>query len=295
MQGAETSQEACVRERWDSPATAGLLWVFVLLLVVYAYVVYVMVREWATVEEMGHGFFVPVVSGYIVWQQRQQIQQIPMKTNWWGVLPIIGGFGLLICGTFGADFFLTRVGFLSTFIGTILTVCGTAMLRQIAFPLLLLLFMIRIPLFIYSQITFPLQLFASYVAEVILTALGIPVLREGNILELQSQRLSVVEACSGIRSLLSLSFLSLVYGYFFDRKPWMRWVLLVSSIPIAIGANAGRVAITGIVSEYRKDLVEGVYHTFEGWVIFMIAIVALIILHQIINAVYYRVYAQKKH
>src|SRR4029077_1514004 len=99
--------------------------------------------------------------------------------------------------------------------------------RELAFPLLLLLFMIPIPSVIYNQITFPLQLFASRVAEFVLGVIGIPVLRDGNILELASQRLSVAEACSGIRSLLSLTFLSVVYAYFFDRKVWMRWALLI--------------------------------------------------------------------
>src|SRR5690242_18260090 len=101
--------------------------------------------------------------------------------------------------------------------------------------------MIRIPLFFYQQMTFPLQIFASKVATVLLQTVGIPVLRDGNILELPSQRLEVIEACSGIRSLISLTFLSLAYGYFFDKRPWMRWVLLVCAVPIAIAANAIRV------------------------------------------------------
>jgi exosortase len=112
------------------------------------------------------------------------------------------------------------------------------------------------------------------------------VLRDGNVLELASQRLSVVEACSGIRSLLSLSFLSLVYAYFFDQKPWMRAVLLVATVPIAIVANAGRVTITGIMSEMNPELAHGFAHDASGWVIFMIALVILVITHQIINRVY---------
>ena len=136
---------------------------------------------------------------------------------------------------------------------------------------------------IYNQITFPLQLFASQVAEFNLGLMGIPVLRDGNILELASQKLSVVEACSGIRSLLSLSFLSLVYAYFFDKSVWMRWVLLVATIPIAILANAGRVTITGILSEINPELARGFFHSLEGWIIFLIALVMLGGLHLLIN------------
>jgi exosortase len=146
--------------------------------------------------------------------------------------------------------------------------------------------MIPIPGIIYNQITFPLQLFASQVAALALEVLGIPVLRDGNILELASQKLSVVEACSGIRSLLSLTFLSLVYAYFFDSKPWMRWALLAATVPIAIIANAGRVTLTGVMSEINPELAHGLIHTASGWVIFMFALVILVITHQIINQIY---------
>jgi exosortase len=108
------------------------------------------------------------------------------------------------------------------------------------------------------------------------------VLRDGNILELASQKLSVVEACSGIRSLLSLSFLSLVYAYFFDKRVWMRWVLLAATIPVAIVANAGRVTITGILSEINPELARGFFHSLEGWIIFIIALVLLGGLHLLI-------------
>jgi exosortase len=138
-----------------------------------------------------------------------------------------------------------------------------------------------------------MQLFASRVADEVLTLLGIPVLRDGNILELASQRLNVVEACSGIRSLLSLSFLSLVYAYFFDNKVWMRFVLLVATLPIAIIANAGRVTLTGLVSEYDAELAGGVFHYASGWVIFMVALVFLVLFHQLLNLAYRRLYGGK--
>jgi exosortase len=164
----------------------------------------------------------------------------------------------------------------------VLATCGIQVFRVLAFPLLLLLFMIRIPQFIYGQITFPLQILASQFAEFSLSVLGIPVLREGNVLELASQKLNVVEACSGIRSLLSLTFLALVYGYFFETKKWIRTVLFLSTIPIAIFANGLRVTLTGVLSEVNKDYAEGVFHTMEGWVIFMVALVALLTLHQVL-------------
>jgi exosortase len=155
-----------------------------------------------------------------------------------------------------------------------------------AFPLFLLFFMLPIPAIIYNQITFPLQLLASRLAEWSLMFIGIPVLREGNILELAGQKLSVVEACSGIRSLLTLSFLSLVYGYFFERKIWMRVLLFVATVPIAILANASRVTLTGILSEIKPELAHGFFHSASGWVIFMVALMILAVLHQMTDRFY---------
>jgi exosortase len=146
--------------------------------------------------------------------------------------------------------------------------------------------MVPIPAVVYNQITFPLQLFASDVAARLLELSGIPVLRDGNILELPSQKLNVVEACSGIRSLLTLGFLSLVYGYFFDKRPSVRTILFLSTVPIAIAANAFRVTLTGILSEIDPQLAHGLMHTASGWVIFMVALAILVVWHQVLNRLY---------
>ena len=156
------------------------------------------------------------------------------------------------------------------------------MLKKLAFPLFLLFFMVPIPSVIYSAATFQAADSGQPARRCALTVLAIPVLREGNVLELPNQRLSVVEACSGIRSLLSLTFLSLVYGYFFERKTWLRVVLFLSTIPIAIVANASRVTMTGIMTQVKADLAEGFFHQAEGWVIFMVALVILIVWHQLL-------------
>ena len=146
--------------------------------------------------------------------------------------------------------------------------------------------MIPLPPVVFYQIAFPLQLLASRVGEMTLSSLAIPVLREGNVIVLSTTSLEVAEACSGIRSLLSLTFLSLVYGYFFDSKPWMRWLLLAATIPVAIAANAARVTLTGMISEYRVDLAQGLFHEFEGFVLFIVAVVLLISFHQLVNRIY---------
>ena len=266
-----------------------LVWFGALLLLCYAPVLLRMGNDWIIDEDMGHGFFVPAVSAYLIWLRRDELLSNSYRPFLPGlILVVIGGLQLM-AATLGVELFLARSAFLVSLVGTVLTLGGWKLVRDLGFPLFLLIFMIPLPAIIYNQITFPLQLLASQIAEHTLSAVGIPVLRDGNILELPSQRLSVVEACSGIRSLLSLSFLSLVYGFFFDAKTWMRWVLLVLTVPIAISANAFRVTVTGILSEVNPELASGIFHSLEGWVIFMIALVLLVIAHRIVNFIYSRV------
>lgn len=258
---------------------AGFL---VLLIAVYWPVLTRLVGDWAHDDDMGHGFFVPVVAIYFVWLQRSELESVELLPNVWGYALLLWGALQLIAATLGAELTLARGAFVISLAGVVLATLGWKMLKAMAFPLFLLIFMIPLPAIIYNQITFPLQLLASSVAENILSFSGIPVLRDGNILELPSQRLSVVEACSGIRSLLSLTFLSLVYGAMFDRRPWMKWVLLAGIVPIAIAANAGRVTLTGFISEYDPKLTQGVYHSMEGWVLFSVAVILLIALHRVL-------------
>lgn len=264
----------------------SVVWFGALLFLCYAPVLYRLAQQWYGDEDMGHGFFVPIVAGFIVWKRRHALAALKPETNYWGLVVVLWGALQFMLGTLGAELFLSRTAFLISLIGAIWFLGGTRILKQLAFPLILLWFMIPIPAIVYARITLPLQLFASRVAETLLGLLGIPVLRDGNILELASQKLSVVEACSGIRSLLALSFLALIYTYFFDRKVWMRWALLIATIPIAIAANATRVTITGILSEYRTDLAQGFFHMLEGWVLFLVAFVLMIVTHGLINRVY---------
>lgn len=259
-----------------------LLWFFALLVVCYAPVLLRLINQWNGDEDMGHGFFVPVIAAYIAWQKKDQLVAADLRPNYWGFAVLAFAAVQLMIGTLGAELFLPRTAFIESIIGVILVLGGWQALKILAFPVILLFFMVPIPAVIYNQITLPLQLFASRVAEVALSWMGIPVLRDGNVLELASQRLSVVEACSGIRSLLSLTFLSLVYGYFFNAGPIMRAILLISTVPIAIIANAGRVTLTGILSEINPDWAHGVLHTASGWVIFMIALALLVVWHQIL-------------
>jgi exosortase len=260
-----------------------IAWFGLLIIACYAPVLAALVRQWGTDPDMGHGFFVPVVAGFIVWRKRDELLAIKPQPNWWGLVVVIIGGVQLIVGTLGVELFLARTSFVIALIGAVWLLGGDLMLKKLAFPLFLLFFMVPIDAVFYNQITFPLQLLASRLADGALTLIAIPVLREGNILELPNQRLSVVEACSGIRSLLSLTFLSLVYGYFFEKKTWIRVVLFVSTVPIAIVANSSRVTITGVLTQVKPEAAEGFFHEAEGWVIFMVALGIMILFHQLIT------------
>jgi len=228
-----------------------------------------------------------MVAGFIAWQKRDELRALKPAPSWWGLALVLYGALQLYIATLGAELFLARTAFVISVAGIILLLGGKGRLRVLAFPMFVLLFMIPIPTVVYNSITFPLQLLASRVSTAALDVMQIPVLREGNVLELAQQKLSVVEACSGIRSLLSLTFLSVVYGYFFETRTWMRVVLFLSTIPIAIIANASRVTLTGVLTEYKPELAEGFFHTASGWVIFMVALGIMIVVHQILQRGYH--------
>ena len=267
-----------------SPSWRTVAWFGALLIVCYAPILYRLVWQWATNEDMGHGFFVPVVAGFIVWQRRRKLAEIPREPNVWGLVLVIYASLQALAATLGAELFTARIAFILAVTGTVLYLGGKAWVKALSFPLLLLLFMVPIPQILYARLTLSLQFLASQLAEGLITLVGIPVIRTGNLLELPHDTLNVVEACSGIRSLISLTFLSLVYAYFTDKRVWMRWALLGATIPIAIFANAIRVAITGMLTEVNTQLARGLFHEIEGYIVFIIALISLVLVHRIFSA-----------
>ena len=193
----------------------------------------------------------------------------------------------LLAGTLGAELFTARISLLGVFAGTLLFLFGWEPFKVLVFPLALLLLMIPIPTIILNQIAFPLQLLASRFGELVLTISRIPVLREGNLIHLSNTTLEVAEACSGIRSLVSLLALGIIYGCFADARTWVRTLLALATVPIAIVANGCRVAGTGIAAYYfGPQAAEGFFHWFSGWLIFITAFILLFVLHRLIARVF---------
>ena len=200
----------------------------------------------------------------------------PSRPSVAGLILIGGSLLVLLAGLLGAELFLSRVSLIGVLAGITLFVWGRDHLRILAFPLAFLLLMVPLPAIIFNQLALPLQLLASRAGESVLSLAGIPVLREGNILQLPTRTFEVAEACSGIRSLVSLLMLGIVLGYFTERRTGARIVIALAAIPIAIIANAARVAGTGMASELVSPaLAEGFFHTFSGWLMFVVAFAGL--------------------
>jgi exosortase len=257
-----------------------------LLLLLYGPILRALVLQWWSDPDYGHGFFVPLFSGYILYQERKRWMNGEAKPNNFGFLVMLGAIGLLLVGSLGAELFLSRVSLLVLLAGMILFLAGWRVLRAVSFPLAFLLFMIPIPVIIYNQITFPLQLIASRFATFWLEAARVPVLRDGNILVLSNYSLEVVEACSGIRSLLSLIALAVAYGHFAEPRRWVRYLLVMLMVPSAIISNALRIMGAGLLAHrFGPGAAEGFLHTFSGWVIFMTALGLMVASHWILRHV----------
>ncbi len=242
-----------------------------------------LVYDWAHDDNYSHGFLIVPLALYFVWERRERLAAAPFRPGWLGLVVVIASLGMLVAGTLGAELFVSRVSIVSLIAGTVLFVAGSTALRILAFPIAFLLLMVPPPAIIFNQIAFPLQLLASRFGETTLQAFSIPVLREGNVIMLANTTLEVAEACSGIRSLISLLTLGIVYGYFVDRRLTVRTIIALSTIPIAIVANGLRVAGTGIAAHYYgAEAAEGFFHTFSGWIVFVAAFALLYVVATLI-------------
>lgn len=250
------------------------------LLLLYSSVATKLVYDWYTLPDFSHGFLIPFFAGYLLWERRDRIAHTPVQPVRGGLFLVAFALLVLLVGRFGADLFLTRVSFLLLATGTVLSLFGTAMLRTVLFPVLVLLLAIPLPAVVFNQLTFPLQVLASKVASAMLPIAGVPVLREGNVINLPAMQLEVAEACSGIRSMMSLFTVAVLFGYFFERSNLRRVLLALTSLPIAVTANALRIFGTGLCVQYwDPDKAVGFFHEFSGWLMFLVSLSALYLIH----------------
>ena len=246
-------------------------------LLVYLPVLTSLGRQWASDENYSHGFLVAPFAIYLGWRRRHELLAEQVRPHWFGIAVVLGSLALLVAGRLGAELFLTRISLLGLIAGTVVFLYGMRHLRVLAFPLAFLLLMIPLPAIVFNQIAFPLQLLASSAGQSVLDAASIPVLREGNILILSTITLQVVEACSGIRSLVSLLTLAIILGALTEQRVWARLLLAALAFPVAIAANAARVAGTGLMAAWiGPQAAQGFLHEFSGWVVFVVAFALLL-------------------
>jgi exosortase len=260
------------------------VWSVVLLLLsflLYWQVLKALAQDWWSDPDYGHGVFVPLFSAYILWHDRQRWPKTVIRPNNFGLLIMLAAISLLLIGDLGAELFMARFSFLAILAGMVVFLAGWKMLRSVLFPLAFLVFMIPIPEILYNQITFPLQLLASRLATFCLEVLQIPVLRDGNILVISNYSLAVVEACSGIRSLMSLVALAAAYGCLVEPNPCVRMVLGFLMVPIALITNSIRITVAGVMAHrFGPSTAEGFLHEFSGWIIFLSAILLMFLCHR---------------
>jgi exosortase len=292
---AEPSATALLPDAGNKPRDASytpwLAWspfaaIAILLVVIYYRVAIKLVYDWYTIPDYSHGFLVPFFALFLLWDKRKTLRNTRIRQSWRGIPLVVFGIIVLILGVYGVDLFTARISFVFLLAGLIWTLFGSAMLRELRFPLMVLVLAIPFPTILFNQITFPLQLFASRIASDILPLLGVPVLLEGNVIQLPIMKLEVAEACSGIRSLMSLFTLAVFYGYFLERTTSRRWILALAAIPIAVTANVFRIVGTGLCVQYwDPEKALGFFHEFSGWVMFVISLGCLYLVHRLMRLI----------
>ncbi len=235
-----------------------------------------LISTWLNHSNNSHGILVPLISGYLIWQKRDQLGKAKIESSKWGALILLLSLILYIVSYAGAVAVVSRAIIVTSLIGLVLLNFGSPVFRIIAFPLIYLIFMIPVPTSIYGLVAFPLQLFASDVSAFIIGILSIPVFQEGNMLYFVQTQLEVAEACSGLRSMMAFVMLSCLFAYMM-RPSWKRrFIIVLSAIPLAIFANIIRVTGTGILAHFYGDKVaRGFLHEFSGLAVFAFGFVLL--------------------
>lgn len=258
--------------------------VSLVIIAIYFQVIIEMVAQWWDDSNYSHGFLIPIVSIYLIMQKKEKLQNIARKKSNWGLIFILVGAMIYIVGTAAAEFFTARFSLVIIIFGIVLFYYGKEFIKELWFPILFLLFMIPIPYVIYYSVTFPMQILSSQASSTVLQMLGMSVVRQGNIINLPTYSLEVVEACSGLRSLMTLSALGAAMAYMTHETKFGSILLFLFSAPIAIGANVFRIVVTGLGAYFiSPKLAEGFLHEVSGLIVFLVGFISLAIAGTVIN------------
>ena len=264
---------------WFKSSLLFLLW-FCVFIPVYP----VLWQTWMNSSNNSHGLLVPLISVFLIWTKRDQLSKANLDSSNWGVVILIVSLALYIVSLAGHVAVIQRAMIVFSLIGLILFNFGPLVFNISAFPLFYLIFMIPVPVSVYTLVAFPLQLFATNVAYVLIKVVNIPVFKEGNMLYFVQTQLEVAEACSGLRSMMAFVMLSVLFAYFMDRGWWRRGALILSSIPLAIAVNIVRVTGTGVLAHfYGEKVARGFMHEFSGLVVFALGFVLMFLEFVLLN------------
>lgn len=274
------------RQRMGAGSLLLLLLVLVSLLYLYFPYLQTLVADWGSDDNYSHGYFIPLITLYMIYSQKDSLAASPLKGSILG-LPILAlGLVMLITGKIGSEFFVQRLSLIVTLLGGVLFLYGSNYFKKLSVPILYLIFMIPLPAIIWNKIAFPLQLFGSYLTEQVIYIIGIPVFREGNVLHLSETTLEVVAACSGLRSLVTLFGLSGALSYFSNLSLLNKWILFFAAAPIAVFANIVRLTTTAILASiYGSEVAHGFLHEFSGVLIFVLGLSMLVGVNSILRKI----------
>ncbi len=263
---------------WKIPLSVWGLFVLLGALLAFAFSdsLREMLRIWGSSEEYGYGYLIPVITAFLIWQRKDLLQRTPFTGSWIGFAIVLAGIGLFFLGTLATLHIIAQYAFVMVLAGAALALLGWPAFKYIAVPLLFLIFMIPLPGFLYNNLSSQLQLISSEIGVVLIRLFGISVHLQGNVIDLGSYNLQVVEACNGLRYLFPLASLSFIAAYFFKSAFWKRALIFLSSIPITVFMNSFRIGVIGILVEYwGTSMAEGFLHDFEGWAVFMVCLAIL--------------------
>ncbi len=273
-----------------APPSGGSRWFWIsavlvagLMVLMYFRVLPEMAKDWWDDPAFSYGMLIPPVALYIAWLQRDLTLAQPAFPDFRGLWLIFSACVMLLVGTLGAEFFLSRASFVLLVAGLIWTFWGSRRFRTLLFPLVLLLTMVPLPQLVYNALAAPLQLLASSVSGSLVQALGIAVYQDGNVIHLAGISLGVAEACSGLRSLTSLVTAALLVGFLIDKRVRTRVLLVLLSVPVAIGMNVLRVTGTALIAEYNQHYALGYYHSFSGWLVFLAGFGIVVLLAKLLH------------
>lgn len=260
-----------IRVNWMYAATC-----LVLIALVYADILKGMVFDWANDDNYSHGFLVPFIAGWFIWTNWANIRSAEVRPALRGLSVVIGALLLLVLGWFGTEYFTMRSSMIVLLSGGVLFIYGVEVFKELRLPLGYLFFMVPVPYILYNAVAFSLKMFVSWLSVNVLQGIGLAVVREGNIIQFPNITLEVADACSGLRSLVSLLALSVAIAFISQKTTWKRWVLAIAAVPVAVLTNALRVIVTGILSKYYgQAAAEGFFHEFAGMMVFGVALALL--------------------